>query len=103
MKQDFYQPWHFDTEHVTDFIQCLNEDQKCLANNSITNPNEDKTQHFVEQMYASRMFDIQQMRMWEKQPEFNKTWKDAKEYFEELVDLIETYRFNSSRMAGEEK
>ena len=43
-------------------------------------------------MYASGMFNVQQMQMWEKQPEFDKTWKDAKEYFEELVDSIETYK-----------
>ena len=57
--------------------------------------NEDKMQHFVEQMYALGMFDIQQMRMWEKQPVFNKTWKDAKEYFEEIIDSNETYKMNS--------
>ena len=33
MKQDYYQPWHFDTEHVTDFTRCLDEDQGHLADN----------------------------------------------------------------------
>ena len=100
MKEEYYQLWHFDTEHITDFIQWLDEDQQRLTNNSITISDKDKMQHFVEQMYASGMFDVQQMQMWEKQPEFDKTWKDAKEYFEELVDAIETYQVNSRGMAG---
>ena len=49
----------------------------------------------MEQMYTSGIFDIQQMRMWEKQPEFDKTWKDAKEYFEELINSIKMYKLNS--------
>ena len=57
----------------------------------------------MKQMHALGMFDIQQMRMWEKQPEFDKTWKDAKEYFEELVDSIETYKMNSGGTAGRAK
>ena len=60
-------------------------------------------QHFVKWMYASGMFDIQQMQIREKQPEFDKTWKDAKEYFEELVVSIKTYKLNSGGMAGQAK
>ena len=58
MKQEFYLPWHFETEHVTDLICRLYEDQVRLAENGIAISDEDKTQHFVEQMYASRMFDM---------------------------------------------
>mgnify|MGYP006201049621 CR=1 FL=1 len=68
--------------------------------NGIMISNKDKTQHFVEQMYASGMFDVQQMQMWEKQPKFDKTWKDAKEYFEELINEIKKYELNSGGMAG---
>ena len=46
------------------------------------------------------MFDVQQMRLWEKQPQYNRNWMDAKGYFEELVDMIETYQVNSGGMAG---
>ena len=27
MKEDYYQPWHFDSEHITDFGQRLDKDQ----------------------------------------------------------------------------
>ena len=37
---------------------------------------------------------------YEKQLEFDKTQKDAKEYFKELVDSIETYKMNSGGTAG---
>ena len=49
------------------------------------------------------MFDVQQMRLWEKQLEYDKMWKDVTEYFEELVDAIETYQFNSRGTAGRAK
>ena len=54
-------------------------------------------------MYASGVFDVHQMRIWEKQPEFDKMWKDTKKYFEELVNSIKTYQLNSGRMAGQAK
>ena len=45
------------------------------------------------------MFDVQQM-LWEKQPEQDKMWKDAKENFKELVNAIKTYQVNSRNTAG---
>ena len=53
MKEEFYLLWHFDMEHVTDFIRRLDKDQARLAKNRIMIADEDKTQHFVEQMYVS--------------------------------------------------
>ena len=103
MKQEFYLPWHYNMEHVTDFIRRLDKYQAYLAKNGITISDEDKTQHFVEQMYASGMFDVQQMRLWENQPEYDKTWKDAKGYFKEIVIAIETYQVNSGSTVGQTK
>ena len=63
MKEEFYLLWHFKMEHMTDFSRRLNKDQERLSDNNIVISNEDKTQHFMEQMNALGMFVIHQMRI----------------------------------------
>ena len=95
MKAEYYQKW-VGEEHVTDFGKRLDNEQTALLENDITISDTDKQQFYIEQMYASRQFTREVMIKWEDKPSADKTWPDAKSYFEGEVAKEETYRNNSN-------
>ena len=95
MKAEYYQKW-VGEEHVTDFGKRLDDEQTALSENDITISNTDKQQFYIEQMYASRQFTREAMIRWEDKATADKTWANAKSFFEEEVAKDETYRNNSN-------
>ena len=52
-------------------------------------------QAYVENMYASEMFDDLEMRGWENKTPANQIWGEAKSYFVKLYKMKE--KFNEER------
>ena len=102
MKASYYEKWN-PTNHITDFVKRLDKDQAQLATSNITISNEDKLQFYIEQMYASRTFQRDAMMKWEEKAMANKTWDNAKAYFEEETSKEETYRNNSNGSTADSK
>jgi hypothetical protein len=103
LKQDYYTEW--DNEiHLTTFRKRLDDKQMCIQSFGITIFNEDKLQFYLEQMYACNSFNKKEMTEWENKPEIIKNdFKEAKLYFEGLVQDYETYKQNSGGMMGKSK
>jgi flagellar hook-associated protein FlgK len=88
--------WDF-TTHITKFARELDKQQKLCREIGVPAADETKIQKYVENMYASEMFDDKEMRIWENKPDAEKTWPTAKTYF---VELYKSKRkFNEEREA----
>jgi hypothetical protein len=82
--------WDF-TTHITKFARELDKQQKLCREINVPAADATKIQHYVENMYASEMFDDKEMRAWENKPEANKTWDNAKLHFVELYKSKRKY------------
>ena len=54
-------------------------------------------------MYASRTFQRETMMKWEEKTMANKTWTNAKTYFEDKTAKEETYQSNSNGSTSDSK
>ena len=93
MKQRFYRGWQ-EGEHITAFATRLDREQKELARQKVIITNDDQLQHYILEMYDSNQFDRKELTDWEKKDEYNKTWDEATEYFEDIVADIDAYDEN---------
>jgi hypothetical protein len=88
--------WDY-TTHITKFARELDKQQKLCREIGVPAADLTKIQKYVENMYASEMFDDKEMRAWENKPDADKTWPAAKTYF---VELYKSKRkFNEEREA----
>jgi hypothetical protein len=82
--------------HITSFRLTLDKEQKRLELHGIFISNKDKIQFYMEQIYASSMFNKKEMVDWENKPILIKDdYNKAKLYFKNLVKDFETYTQNS--------
>ena len=95
MKEHYLRGWELDNdEHIEEFIKRLNEEQESLIRDSILFSNEDKLQHFLEQMYECGVFERRDYKEWEDKPDNQKTWAAATKHFADIVDNMDTYNHN---------
>jgi hypothetical protein len=95
LKDTYYTKWDSD-KYLTAFGKCLDNDQCALVRSDVMIADEDKLQFNLEQMYDSNHIDKNEMLAWEKQPTATKTdYNAAKNYFEALVKVTDTYEMNS--------
>ena len=74
----------------------LDDDQRALVRSDVTIAEEDKLQFYLEQMYESNHFEKSEMMEWEKKSSVTKAdYTAAKDYFEELVHVTDTYTQNA--------
>ena len=72
------------TTHITKYARQLDKQQKLCRDIGVPANDNQKTQIYVEQMYACEMFDDKEMTAWEDKLTDDKTWSIAKTYFEKL-------------------
>jgi len=72
------------TSHITKYARELDKQQRLCRDIGIPAPGLTKIQYYVENMYASEMFDEKEMNTWENKPSADKDWTNAKAYFEDL-------------------
>eukprot|EP00804_Cyclotella_cryptica_P027937 CCRYP_003832-RA/>CCRYP_003832-RA protein AED:0.83 eAED:0.77 QI:0/0/0/0.5/1/1/2/0/252 len=77
--QAFHVQWDF-TSHITKFARELDKQQKLCRDIGVPVVEATKIQHYVESMYASKMFNNKEMQAWEIKPSANKTWDAAKSH-----------------------
>jgi hypothetical protein len=95
LKNAYYTKW-VGNKHLTAFGKRHNDNQRALIHSDVTIVDEDKLQFYLEQMYNSNHFDKNDMLEWEKQPNATKTkYNSAKDYFEALVKVTDTYKQNA--------
>jgi hypothetical protein len=93
----YYTKWDED-EHLTAFGKRLEDEQNQLVQSDIVILDKDKLQFYLEQMYASRKFNKQEMLEWEKQPLATKQdYVLAQKYFKTIVKAMDTYVQNAGR------
>ena len=56
MKAEFYEDWGTE-EHITALVKRLTKKQKELGEHNIVIQDQDKIDHFVKQMYDSKLFN----------------------------------------------
>ena len=69
------------TSHITKYARELDKQQKLCRDIGVPASDIAKTQTYLENMWASEMFDDKEMRAWENLPTADKTWANAKTYF----------------------
>jgi len=95
MKASFYEEWDPE-ENIKKFATRLTKKQESLDRDGIIISDADKLQFYIEQMYDAHRFDKKEMIAWETRPKLEKTWANAKKYFEKLVKIENSY----NKMAG---
>ena len=74
----------------------MDDDQRALVRSDVTFADKNKLQFYLEQMYDSNHFEKSKMLEWEKKPTIIKSnYFDAKDYFEALVKVTDTYVQNA--------
>jgi hypothetical protein len=68
LKVEFYADWDSLVMHITAFGLKLDKEQKQLKLLGIAISGKDKLQFYMEQIYASNMFDKKEMIDWENKP-----------------------------------
>ena len=99
-KADYYQKWTADI-HITNFGKHLDDEQTQLATSKIVIPTANKLQFYIEQMYALRYFTREMMVTGEDKTTADKTWENAKTYFEGETNKIKTYQSNTNSTAAD--
>lgn len=88
---------------LRDFIKRLNGGQEMLRHDSIKVSNDDRLQHFIEQMYDGGQFEWRDYQDWEDRPDHEKTWAETTKFFEALIETMETYEDNIGGTAKKAK
>ena len=104
MKEHYYRGWevHID-EHIEEFVKRLNEEQKSLVRDQVKVTDDDKLQHFMEEMYDCNIFDRRDYKEWEDKADPDKTWAAAVKHFQDIVDNMDTYEHNVGNTAKRSK
>jgi hypothetical protein len=96
LKAEFYADWDSLIMHITAFGLKLDKEQKQLELLGILISDTDKLQFYMEQIYASNIFDKKEMIDWENKPTVVKDdYDEATLYFKNLVKDFKTYMQNS--------
>lgn len=104
MKDNYYRGWETDEdEHIEEFVKRLDEEQHALLNDRIKISNEDKLQHFLEEMYKASIFDRRDYKDWEDKDDDEKDWDAATEHYTGIVDNMDTYDHNVEGTAKRSK
>ena len=104
MKDHYYRGWQQEHEEsIHEFIKRLDEDQEALLVDGIKISDDDKMQHYMEQMYDCGIFDIKDFRTWEEMDPAEQTWDTAVDYFEGIVESMETFKENMGGTAKKAK
>ena len=95
MKENYFRGWQLaEEEDISTFIKRLNEEQTTLAEDNIRISVEDKLQHFLEEMYDSALFERRDYSEWENRPDEEKDWDEATEYYQGLIDAMDSFNEN---------
>ena len=95
--QAFHAKWDL-ASHITKFARELDKQQKLCRDIGVPAAEATKIQHYVESMYASKMFDDKKMQAWEVKLSAEKTWDAAKTHFVTIYKSKE--KFNAERAAS---
>ena len=88
MHAEFYEPWDH-VMYISKFGKYLIKERKYLKTCGIEINDEAKIQFYIDQMIDSCMFENKDIIKWENWE--NKTFKEAKAFFEQLVDDDDIY------------
>ena len=95
MKNHYYRGWQVDNdEALTDYAKRIDKEQVQMGQDGIAISNDDKLQHFMEEMYDSGQFERPHYQDWEDRPDFEKTWVEAVKYFEAVIEAMGTFEDN---------
>ena len=97
IKADYYKPWDVaGGVALSAFTKRLDEKKEELIAHNITIEDVDMMEHYMVQMYDSKVFDEADMKEWEKKSEADKdNWTIMKEYFREKMKLNDAYNNNN--------
>ena len=87
-------PW-CQTKHIIEFTKDLHTGQEEFLEDGITISDDSKLQHYMEQMYGCRVFNMEQMNHYEDYSEIDRTVLETTTYFGELVESIDKQKENS--------
>ena len=76
----FHLTWNW-TRHITGHAKELDHQQKNCRDVKVEAGDATKVQIYVENMYASELFDETELQAWENKLPTNKTWANVKGYF----------------------
>ena len=76
----FHLTWDW-TRHITGLAKELDHQQKNCRDVKVDAADTTKVQIYVENMYASELFEENELQTWENKPTANKTWAGVKAYF----------------------
>jgi hypothetical protein len=104
-KEEYYRPWAADAEHISEFIKHLNDEQEYYETLKIKISEDDKLDHFLDQMWqqSGNLFDQAMMDGWTDKAEDDKTWANACKYFKSLMRKLETWELNHGGTARKAK
>ena len=81
LKEGYFMPW-CQTKHIIEFTKNLNKGQEELLKDGITISDESKIQHYMKQMYACGLFNMEQMIYYKDYSEVDSTVLETTKYFE---------------------
>ena len=88
MKEAYYKKWSQE-EQIKVFGKRLNDDQCNLTNYKIIINDKDKLKFYIQDMYNSASFDKEEMKKLQKKTDQKRTWKNTRNYFEDIIYGIE--------------
>lgn len=96
IKLNYFRGWNEEAEEeaLAMFGKRLDDEQEELAEDNIIVTSADKLQHYMEQMYASEIFEQRNYDDWEDLDEEDKTWDNATDTFENYVKKQRKYNRN---------
>ena len=79
MKDEHYAEW--------DSSVCIT---KFISHGFVISSADDKSQHFILQIYVSNCFNEKQLTDWEKKASVNKDWAGTIKYYKDIISKRET-------------
>lgn len=96
LKKDYFKGWKYaeEEETVDAFKKRLDENQAIQEENGVHISDEDKYQHFVEEMIESNLFDEKDFRQFDNEFRDAADWDDTTAFFEAVMDSMDSYERN---------
>jgi hypothetical protein len=97
MRAKYYQPWNVGEGELLDtFTQRLVNKRVILEFNGININDDERNEHYIDQMYTSRQFAPDEMKAWEENDEDDKNdWDFIVDYFSTKMAAINRYLQNN--------
>ena len=99
LEESLNEPWNAD-DHINEFIRKLDEKREKLNGAGIAVSDQQIVVKFVKQMYHSGNFDELDLTNWERRATADKTYANAKTYFQEKYREKLMYRKATARNMG---